>query len=121
LSTASRSATGDTATWELLNPADVAEDGTTLLLGVTRLGCAGGQTGVVLEPSVTVEPERIVIRTDVEELPPGDYSCQGNDVVPVSVEFQQPIGGRELVDAACLDGEAVRTAMCMEGAVRWRP
>lgn len=118
-STASASTAGDVATWVLLDPEDVSEDSETLRLGVTRLGWSGGDTGVVLEPAVTLEQDRIVIRTEVEPLPAGGYDCPGNDVVPVLVHLGEPIGPRELVDAACLDGEAVGTAACLDGPVRW--
>lgn len=110
---------GDTATWELLEPAAVNPTSQWLQVGVTRLGCSGGETGEVLEPQVSYEDERIVIRTDVEKLPDGNYHCQGNDVVPVEVHLDQAIGGRDLVDAACLEGDAVGTAGCAESAVRW--
>ena len=117
----STSAVGDIGTWELLNSTEVTSFSITLQLGVTRLECASGVTGTVLDPRVQVEQERIVIRTDVEPLPPGGYTCQGNDAVPVTVELNEPIGKRELVDAACLGGRAVNTAPCTDNGVRWRP
>ena len=109
---------GDTATWELLDLGAVSPASQWLEVGVTRLDCAGGETGAVLEPQVSVEAERIVIRTDVEKLPDGNYDCSGNDVVPVEVHLGQPVGSRDLVDAACLDSDAVDTAACVE-SVRW--
>lgn len=111
---------GEIGTWELLE-SSITSDSTVLRLGVTRLGCASGTTGTVLEPVVQVEGERIVIRTDVEPLSPGGYTCQGNNSVPVTVELDEPVGKRELVDAACLEGLAVNTAACMDKGVRWRP
>ena len=42
-------AAGDTATWELLNADQVKPESAVLRLGVTRLGCASGKTGTVLE------------------------------------------------------------------------
>ena len=117
----SGSEVGDIGTWELLNSTEVTSDSTSLRLGVTRLDCASGITGTLLEPRVLVEQDRIVIRTDVEPLSPGGYDCQGNDIVPVTVELNEPIGKRELVDAACLGGRAVNTAPCTDNGVRWRP
>jgi hypothetical protein len=111
---------GEIGTWELLN-SSITSDSTVLQLGVTRLGCASGVTGAVLDPVVQVKRERIVIRTDVEALSPGGYTCQGNNSVPVTVELDEPVGKRELVDAACLEGRAVNTAACMDKGVRWRP
>ncbi|MGO2051887.1 hypothetical protein ACT3TP_02725 [Glutamicibacter sp. AOP38-B1-38] len=112
---------GEVATWELLDSSEVTLNSTSLQLGVTRLDCAGGVTGTVLEPMVQVEQERIVIRVDVEPLSPGAYNCQGNNAVPVTVQLNQPVGDRELVDAACLEGRAVDTAACIDNGVRWRP
>lgn len=108
----------DVATWELLEPDTVNPTSQHLLIGVTRLGCAGGETGEVLEPRVAYEDDRVVIRTDVAQLPPGGYSCPGNDTVPVEIELDESLGGRDLVDAACLEGPAVGTAAC-PSAPRW--
>jgi hypothetical protein len=111
---------GDTATWVLAEPAAVSPATTTLQLDVTRLGCAGGRTGVVLEPTVSSSATQVIIRTDVEP-GGGPADCQGNDGVRVRVELGEPIGNRTLLDAACLEGEAVDTRPCAEGAVRWEP
>lgn len=88
---------------------------------VTRLGCNGGQTGEVLTPTIAVEAERIVVTFAVAPLPEGMYTCPGNDQVRVLVELEEPIGSRELLDGACLSGEAVSTSFCETGAVRWEP
>lgn len=108
--------------WMLSNPDDVNAQSTSLELGVVRLECAGGETGIVLDPQVFYEEGRILIRTDVAPLPPAEgYDCQGNDTVPLTVQLTEPVGERELVDAACLDGEAVGTSHCDDQGVRWQP
>src|SRR5690554_393846 len=107
---------GDPATWELTG--HVTQDSRTLQIGVTRLGCAGGVTGEVLEPQVAYEGDRIVITVDVAALDDGAYSCPSNDVVLVVVELDEPIGDRTLVDGACLEGEAGTTSFCSDAA-RW--
>lgn len=108
--------------WELSNSDEVDAQSTSLELGVVRLECAGGETGVVLEPEVFYEEDRILIRTDVAPLPPAEgYDCQGNDTVPLTVQLSEPVGERELVDAACLEGEAVGTSHCDDQGVRWLP
>lgn len=86
---------------------------------VSRLGCNNGQTGTVLDPDVSVEADRIVVTFEVEALPPGSYSCPGNDWVPYQVDLGVPIGERPLVDGACLDGDAATTGFCAEGSTRW--
>lgn len=111
--------TGDTATWQFAVPDTVDVETTALTLEVTRLGCSGGVTGDLLTPWIVYEDDRIVIQIDAEPLGDGAYDCQGNDAVPVEVELEEPIGDRELVDGACLEGDATTTAACEGGAVRW--
>jgi hypothetical protein len=105
--------------WELADPSSVTSESTTLDLGVTRLECSSGVTGAVLEPRVTYEAERILIRTDVAPLGLDAADCQGNDVVPIVVELTEPVGDRDLVDAACADERAAGTVFCEDDGVRW--
>ena len=111
-------AQGDTATWVLLDPAAVGPESTELTVGVTRLGCASGVTGAVLDPQVEITDEQVVVTIDVDPLPQGQYECQGNDTVEYVVTLAEPLGDRDLMDGACLAGEAVGTAACVDGAVR---
>ncbi len=111
-------ADGDTATWLLLDPAAVGPESTELTVGVTRLGCASGVTGAVLDPLVEITDEQVVVTIKVDPLPQGQYECQGNDTVEYVVTLAEPLGGRDLVDGACLAGEATGTAACVDGAVR---
>ncbi len=113
--------TGDTATWILLEPETVTPESTDIVIGVTRLGCASGETGGVLPAVIDYGEDRIAIRVDVEPLGNQPADCQGNDEVMFSVHLTEPIGQRELVDAACLAGEAQGTSFCAAGAVRWTP
>jgi hypothetical protein len=105
--------------WELADPSSVTSESTTLDLGVTRLECASGVTGDVLEPQVTYEDDRILIRTDVAPLGLEAADCQGNDVVPIVIELAEPVGDRDLVDAACSDDRAAATVFCEDDGVRW--
>lgn len=111
------SAGGDPATWELRSD-DLTVDSQVLEIAVSRVACSGGETGEVLEPQVTYDEDRIIVQVDVAPLGAGDYTCPGNDAVPVSVQLAEPLGDRELVDGACLDGDTTRTSMC-ETATRW--
>lgn len=112
---------GETAVWRVddRDPPDDAATSFTAL--VTRLGCNGGVTGTVLEPVVTADAERITVTFAVEPVSPGVHTCPGNDGVPFAVELADPVAGRELVDGACLSGDAVTTSFCTEGPVRWSP
>lgn len=112
---------GSTATWELAHPDQVASDSTSLVLAVTQQECSGGRTGELMAPVVSASVDDVVIRVDAVPLPAGAYDCQGNDAVEVTVTLTEPVGIRHLVDAACLEGDAVRTASCASGAIRWSP
>lgn len=112
---------GETAVWSIdsdRQPSRVSDSFTAM---VSRLGCSGGETGEVTGPTITAEEARIVVEFTVEPLTGDFYSCQGNDEVPYLVELNEPIGDRQLVDGACLSGEAASTSFCADGAVRWRP
>ncbi len=100
-------------TWQLSNTDEVHADSTTVHLRVTRLGCSGGETGSVLQPELSYETDRIVIRTPVASLPSGNYTCQSNDSVPLTVQLSEAIGRRELVDMECADGPAISTSLCV--------
>jgi hypothetical protein len=116
-----KSQEGAPASWELLNADEVTAKSTTLRIGVERGTCAGGFTGKVLQPQIQVEATRIVIRTDVEAIKDGVYTCQSNEVVPYTVELPAAVGNHELFDSFCLDSNNLRMSMCADGGVRWRP
>lgn len=88
---------------------------------VTRLECSSGETGEVRDPAIAVDGDRIVVTFAVEPLPDGEYTCPSNNLVPYVVELDEPLGNRDLVDGACLSGEAASTSHCSGGAVRWSP
>jgi len=114
-------AIGSTAIWVLKNPKNVTKTSTRLELEVTRAECSGGKTGTILPPEVSFGPSGIVIRAAAEPLGDGSQSCPGNDSVTVTVMLPEPVGDRPLIDAACLEGSAVRTSFCADGAARWKP
>jgi hypothetical protein len=113
--------TGATATWTIDADDPPAADTESFTAMVERLGCSGGETGEVLEPTVVADEGQVAVTMSVEQLPSGDYSCPGNKAEPYVVELDEPIGERQLVDGACLSGEAVSTSKCSDGAVRWSP
>ena len=114
-------AIGSTAVWVLKNPESVTRASTRFELEVTRAECSGGKTGTILQPEVSLGPSDIVIRAAAEPLGDGSQSCPGNDSVTVTVTLPEPVGDRPLIDAACLEGSAVRTSFCADGAARWKP
>lgn len=110
---------GATAVWNIDNAEPPTTTAGSFVALVTRLECSGGETGEVLEPVITTDDEQIVVTFTVEPLPPGDYTCPGNNEVPHVVLLDRPIGARDLVDGACVSGEAVSTIFCADGPVRW--
>ena len=113
---------GDPATWTLAEPDATSATSTTLILNVTRLGCSGGKTGDVLKPTFSSSNTQIIIRANVKPLTGlGGARCPGNNAVQVTLVLEEPVGARVLLDAACLEGDAVRTSFCAKGAARWTP
>lgn len=114
---------GAEGVWELLHPTEVSPESKSIEIGVIRLACAGGETGEIAKPLVGYEQDRVVIRADV--VPPADLEaandCQGNNSVPVTVHFDEALGNRELIDGACIAGEARTTSFCEPEAARWTP
>lgn len=110
---------GETAVWELADPALVSAESTDLDVLVTRVACASGVTGAVRAPQVSYERDHVVVTIDVEPLPGDAYDCQGNDAVPVVVRLSEPLGARLLVDGACADPEAADTSFCRDEGIRW--
>lgn len=106
-------------TWELLDPAAVDPATTRLEVGVTRVECSSGVTGEVREIAVDLEPDRIVIGIGLEPLGLDAADCQGNPVVPTTVDLGAPIGDRDLVDRACLFEPVSTTSFCEDDGVRW--
>jgi hypothetical protein len=109
---------GATATWEVDPEQRPAGDTRSIAVLVTRLGCAGGETGRVLPPAVREEDDQVVVIFTVEAKP-GDNTCPGNKPVSETIALERPLGTRTLIDGACLSGEAVSTGPCVEGAQRW--
>lgn len=113
---------GAAATWTLADSERVTATSTTVTIEVTRAECSSGVTGAIAQAVVSLGIDDIIIRVDAEPLPGNEpQNCQGNDSVQMTVSLHEPIGDRALVDAACLEGPAVRTSFCETGATRWSP
>mgnify|MGYP006915348672 CR=1 FL=1 len=111
---------GDPAVWRIVPGSDIDPDDNRLPIEVTRVGCANGVTGAVLDPVVEYNETQVVITQRVESLPPGGYTCQGNDLVPKQIELTEKVGDRELVDGECLYGDNGHTIFC-DTPSRWDP
>jgi hypothetical protein len=100
--------------------ANVTAETTSFTIEVTRLACASGVTGEVLEPAVEVKDTEVVIVARVARQDDGMYTCPSNDWVPITVNLPEPIGQRQLVDGECELGESGYVSDC-EDSMRWDP
>jgi hypothetical protein len=77
---------------------------------VTERSCASGRPSVgrVVGPAVRYEPDRVLVVFGVIPLP-GGSECPGNPATPAIIEFTEPLGDRELIDASSLPYVDVRT------------
>lgn len=88
------------------NPPDPTS--TTLHLLVNQRSCSGGASGVenMLEPEV-IETEA-EIRLAIGVIPPeGFQTCPGNEAAPITIELDEPIGERSILDGLAVPAEAL--------------
>lgn len=91
-------------------------------VGVTRLGCAGGVTGNVLDPEVSFSASSILVKFEVEANKQNLQLCPGNDTVAFDVDLGEPIGERQLIDGSCAAAQHPTPAeVCLNDGVRWSP
>lgn len=109
---------GELAVWELQDPAQVTADTEVLEIGVSRLACAGGETGPVADVSVEFSDDQISIQAYTEALEEDGADCPDNKVVAETVDLGEPIGERIIVDGACENDDAARTTFC-DSEIRW--
>jgi hypothetical protein len=81
------------------NPPD--PDSTQVHLLVTEVACAGGEPadGRVAVAHLVEHEDRVEVVVGVEALP-GAQTCQSNPPTPFTVELDEPLGARALVDVA---------------------
>ncbi len=113
---------GEAATWTIDPGAVVTAATRSFSVLVTRLGCADGVTGDVLEPVIVTDANQVVITLSVDPLDPTlDYTCPTNNANSLLVHLDEPLGNRSLVDGACLgESPARQTSACETGAVRFQ-
>jgi hypothetical protein len=108
---------GDPTLWALADRPGVSTTTTTLTLLIrTGKDVADDQ---IWQPVVSYGSSDIVIRTAVEPQR-GAQSDVARDA-KVVVHLSEPVGDRLLVDATCLTGKLIRSPLCADGGVRWRP
>jgi len=115
----STAAISDLATWKIIGGASA--DSSNFELEATIQGFPDATTVIGATPGIAYASQRIIITMNVEPLDPDMmYTCQTNDIVPVSVDLAEPIGERTLVDGACLNVVASGTSFCEDpSGTRW--
>jgi hypothetical protein len=105
--------TGEPAGWVVdpASPPDAASTSVAVL--ATPIGCGHE----LLDPIVTLEADRVMIRIDA--VPIGDAAACRSETVPVTVDLGEPLGDRTLVDGLCHRAEAVLWGECTQGDRRW--
>jgi hypothetical protein len=70
-------------------------------LHLFELSCSSGQSpaGRVLEPKVAYAADRVLVAIAIRARP-GPQDCQGVDAYPYTLQLTEPIGSRQLFDAA---------------------
>ncbi|MGO2937274.1 MAG: hypothetical protein ACTICQ_06830 [Glutamicibacter arilaitensis] len=109
------------AQWTLIDPAGVNESSTSLQLGVMAIACTSGTTGEIAATDVELSNDQIVIGIAVEPAEGDTHTCPGNETVPYTLELDEPVGDRTLIDASCLEGIGQKTTACQDGGIRWSP
>jgi hypothetical protein len=114
---------GSAAVWELPAGTTLNANSTTFAALVSRLGCAGGETGQVLSPDIRAVDGQVIVTFQVASLPEGSTkTCQSNKQVAYDVVLNEPLGDKVLYDGACLDGApAAATSLCLPNGERYQP
>ena len=109
---------GEPAVWTINEGDPPTEESETFRARVSQLQC--GPNTEILEPTLALHKDEVVVTFAVASLPPGIYTCEGQGVVEYLVDLGEPLGDRDLIDGTCRsDGNA--TPHCIVGATRWRP
>jgi hypothetical protein len=99
------------ATWALPG-ARPGPEATSITILVTERACASGQSseGRLADPIVEYRDDAVLITTRVEP-PVGDvFNCLGNPATEVTVELDEPLGDRQLLDGMWFPARPVQEA-----------
>jgi hypothetical protein len=117
---ASTAQAGEVAVWAI-EAKKLSPSSTSFVAVVTGLSCNSGVPHVIQQPTIAKTELAITVTFTVEPPSPGFHTCQGVLGDEYSVDLGEPIGNRQLIDSACVEGEAASTSFCMNGPVRWTP
>jgi hypothetical protein len=93
---------GEAATWTVDPDNPPTKDAVRISAQVSRVECAGGETGRVLTPTVKEDRARVIVTFMVERNEDGDATCPGNKIVASMFELNGPLDGRALFDGGCV-------------------
>lgn len=89
------------AAWEPAPGADLSPQSTAIEVLVVESGCAGGEpaTGRIPDPDIVYEEDRVVVTIGVVPKA-GAQPCPGNPPTEYTVELDEPLGDRVLLDGS---------------------
>ena len=89
------------APWEPVSDADLSAEATSIDVLVNEMGCASGMAadGRIATPEVSYEDDAVVVTIRVVPRP-GPQTCPGNPDTEYTLELDEPLGDRELLDGA---------------------
>jgi hypothetical protein len=81
--------------------ADLSPESTSIDLLVNERGCASGESAEdrMAPPQIEYGEDEVVVTTRVVP-PPGPQTCPSNPDTPLTVELEEPLGDRELLDGS---------------------
>jgi hypothetical protein len=110
---------GDPAVWVIDSDHPPGRGAQSFTALVSRVGCSGGETGQVLDPTIAFSVAAVTVTFQVAGIPDGLYFCPSNVPVSTVVELGEALGDRRLIDGACSSQPAATTTHCAPNGVRW--
>jgi hypothetical protein len=89
------------ARWEPAADADLSAESTSIDVLVNEVGCASGEPadGRIATPEISYSDDAVVVTMRVVP-PPGPQTCPSNPDTEYTLELDEPLGERELLDGA---------------------
>lgn len=109
---------GGRAEWAIAEGESPTPESTTLELAVRAVDCTSGVTPPIEDSQVCYEDDRLVIQVTVEQVT-GDQTCPGNPAIYFTLDLDEPLGDRALIDEICLSEPESEHSYCWDDGVRW--
>lgn len=109
---------GKIAVWDIPQEADITAETQSFDIHATRVDCASGETGEIVDVDIESAENEIIIQAYAEPFEEEEADCPANESVIVEVDLGEPIGDRNILDGACEYDDAARTTHC-DTDIRW--